>query len=855
MTISTEDRKAGPFEGNDSTTVFPFAFKVFKAADLLVVRRNEIAELDQTLVLTTDYTVSLNADQNATPGGSITLVAGPLASNFSLVISSDLPLLQETDLTNQGGFYPKVITNALDRLTIFCQQLSEKLGRSLTLPITSPDGVSTELPFPQARYVIGWDDAATALRNFSPEELATIVAYGDTAADQFTGDGSTTTFTLSSAPGSLNNLDVSINGATQRPGFDYSWDFGTHIVFAVAPPAPGVPGAKNVLVRYALALPQTDNALREELGKIVTTVNTVADIPPVLAVGARVNTLGRYAIGKGPGEYVITAGVSAYPLVDPQILPDRYAKLLPLRGTNYDYSLLAAGGKDNLTVDSSTSTALNQLLAKIWAESPLFGGLIRAEAGHYYLTATVSRPAIGAKNIGIVGEYSPMTYGSFESKTIFYSDNSLVGGYVFDFYETQFITLSDFAVRGDVGATPARSGIRFGKDGTPQASGYANHLVERINLSNLYDCLFFKNSGISTVRDVQVAHFEGRGVTLETSGDSNLYNIYANDGAKDTALTSLGIGVGIYVGLGSNNVNVFGGKLEYNSKGFVSHGANGVSLIGVQFDANKMANHIVKSIDDGSQACRGNTAVGCRYLSGGVLAGYQKAGIYIDATAGSATLSISGGGLQSAGDGAYDSSTSGLLGPEVGIYALGNATYTLNVEGAGMVLESPGTVNAVVANGFGVRVKLSGTGGKKTVQELNNGKAHVGFYAERTDTIALLGTSGSATYSVAQCDTVVSDGVATMDIHINVASVSSLAGALSIGALPYSNTGALTACAAMGMTASVSNAPNGLYGYVAPGDNKVTLWKRDSTGGVATLQGTDIAPGSLIRLSVQMKVA
>lgn len=586
------------------------------------------------------------------------------------------------------------------------------------------------------------------------------------------------------------------------------------------------------------------------------TVGVVSDIPSSAVIGSVFLTMGRYVKGKGPGEYVITAGTSPYPLVDPQIAPDRYAKLLPLRGTNYNYSLLAGGGKNDLTIDGATSTALNQLLAKIFAESPVIGGLVKAEGGQYFLNATVSRPVAGCKNLGIVGEYSPLTYGTYESKTIFYFGNSIAGsGYAFDFFESQYMTFSDFSLRGEVNATPGASGLRLGKEGTPQASGYANHLLERLNVTNCYDCILMKNSGISTLRDIQVSRFVGRGVTLETSGDSNLYNIYANDGAKDTALTNLGIGVGIYVGLGSNNVNVFGGKLEYNSKGFVSHGSNGVSLVGVQFDANNMANHIVKSIDDGAQACRGNTAVGCRYLSGGVVDGYQKAGIYIDATAGSAYLSISGGGLQSAGDGAYDSSTSGPIGPKVGVYALGNSTYTLSVDGAGIVAESPGTVYAVVADGAGVKINLSGTGDKKPTQILNGAKVNFGFYAERRDTIGFAAASGSASYFLNTCYTEVVNGVANCNIEIQLTSNNSLSGNVIIQSLPYKNTGTVSASAAIGMISSINNAPSGVFGIVRPGEDTVTLYKRASDGSISALQGSNLLNDALLRMSVVMKVS
>ena len=136
MTISSQTRKAGPFVGSGSTGPFAFAFKIFQPSDMLVVKVNNATTVETTLVLTTDFTVSLNFDQNSNPGGNVTLVA-PLAVGYNMVMSSQIPYLQETDLTNQGGFYPEVITSSLDNLTIQTQQLKEEVDRSAKLPITS----------------------------------------------------------------------------------------------------------------------------------------------------------------------------------------------------------------------------------------------------------------------------------------------------------------------------------------------------------------------------------------------------------------------------------------------------------------------------------------------------------------------------------------------------------------------------------------------------------------------------------------------------------------------------------------------------------------------------------------------
>lgn len=123
MTISSTTRTAGPFTGNGVAASFPFTFKVFQAADLAVVSLFVASGAERTLDVDADYTVALNANQDANPGGSVTLTAGPLAVGYRLTITTDMPALQGLDLQNFGGFYPDVVNVALDRLTILIQQL------------------------------------------------------------------------------------------------------------------------------------------------------------------------------------------------------------------------------------------------------------------------------------------------------------------------------------------------------------------------------------------------------------------------------------------------------------------------------------------------------------------------------------------------------------------------------------------------------------------------------------------------------------------------------------------------------------------------------------------------------------
>lgn len=120
MTIATSVRTAGPYTGTGLVSVYAFAFKVFQASDLLVSRTNVDGSIS-TLALSSDYSVSLSANQDSDPGGSIILVS-PLAVGYSLSITSNIPATQPAALQNSGGFFPKVIEAALDRLTILFQQ-------------------------------------------------------------------------------------------------------------------------------------------------------------------------------------------------------------------------------------------------------------------------------------------------------------------------------------------------------------------------------------------------------------------------------------------------------------------------------------------------------------------------------------------------------------------------------------------------------------------------------------------------------------------------------------------------------------------------------------------------------------
>jgi len=232
-------------------------------------------------VLTTDYTVA----GVGAASGSVTLTA-PLASGERLTVVRDVPFTQLADYVNNDAFPAESHEDALDLLTMQTQQLKERVDSALTLPPTVT-GASGELPSPEPNKLIGWNEAGNALQNMDATTRATIVAFGTSRADTFTGNGTQTQFALTANPGALANLDVSIGGVVQTPGVNYTFS-GTTLTFSTAPPL-GV----GILVRYFLALPQgvTDSAastfLQAGAGAVTRTVQgKLRDVVSVKDCGA-----------------------------------------------------------------------------------------------------------------------------------------------------------------------------------------------------------------------------------------------------------------------------------------------------------------------------------------------------------------------------------------------------------------------------------------------------------------------------------------------------------------------------------------------------------------------------------------
>ncbi len=118
------------YTGAGNLSVYAYTFRILDQSHLAVTVRDS-NNVETTLLLTTNFTVSGVGNSG---GGSITLVAGNLATGSRLTIRGKLPLTQVTDIRNQGAYYPEIHEDQFDRQVMIDQQQQDEIDRSLKLP-------------------------------------------------------------------------------------------------------------------------------------------------------------------------------------------------------------------------------------------------------------------------------------------------------------------------------------------------------------------------------------------------------------------------------------------------------------------------------------------------------------------------------------------------------------------------------------------------------------------------------------------------------------------------------------------------------------------------------------------------
>lgn len=112
------------YVGNGATTKFPITFQMTDHPEYIKVY---IPGDDSVAVETENFSVDLGAKTVTYPANG-----DPLPDGHKITIYRELPLYQLMNLVNQGPFFAENIELSFDDLTFICQQLNEKLNRTLS---------------------------------------------------------------------------------------------------------------------------------------------------------------------------------------------------------------------------------------------------------------------------------------------------------------------------------------------------------------------------------------------------------------------------------------------------------------------------------------------------------------------------------------------------------------------------------------------------------------------------------------------------------------------------------------------------------------------------------------------------
>lgn len=136
MTVNTTSVR-DTYLGNGVATQFSYNFKIIDQTQMVV----------ELTLLSTGAITTLNDSQYSvtgigTDGGVVTypLSGSPLASTYSITIRREVALTQDTVFTNQTTYYPDVVEQTFDVLTMEVQQVQDEVDRALVLGPTDIDG-------------------------------------------------------------------------------------------------------------------------------------------------------------------------------------------------------------------------------------------------------------------------------------------------------------------------------------------------------------------------------------------------------------------------------------------------------------------------------------------------------------------------------------------------------------------------------------------------------------------------------------------------------------------------------------------------------------------------------------------
>ena len=184
MTISSSNRK-NTYSGTGSLDTFAYTFRILSDSGILVQIKDSAGTITNR-TLTTHYTVT-GAGSNS--GGNVVFTAGNIPSaTDTVVLTRNMPFLQETDFVENDPLPAESIEEALDELTMTDLQLLE--GQDRTIKIDSAvSGFDTTLPTPVASKFVQINASANGFALGDDTSILSSLSKSD--GTFYVGDGTT----------------------------------------------------------------------------------------------------------------------------------------------------------------------------------------------------------------------------------------------------------------------------------------------------------------------------------------------------------------------------------------------------------------------------------------------------------------------------------------------------------------------------------------------------------------------------------------------------------------------------------------------------------------------------------------
>ena len=225
MTVTAATTR-NDYVATSGQTVFPYTFTALADGDIKVIKNGTAL----TLGGSNDYTLS----GVGTYGGNVTLTSGATTGD-KIAIYLDMDLARTTTYQNSGDFLALDVNGDFDKLWLALQQGATDAEVAVRRPLADPNTINMELPVAadRAKRLLGFDltGSVEAIDYIHAEEVIILTV------DTFTGDGTTTAFTLTDAPVAASLLQITIDGVMQAVA-SYTLS-GLVVTFSEAPPLNG----------------------------------------------------------------------------------------------------------------------------------------------------------------------------------------------------------------------------------------------------------------------------------------------------------------------------------------------------------------------------------------------------------------------------------------------------------------------------------------------------------------------------------------------------------------------------------------------------------------------------------------